>query len=95
MQLGPHVGPLTTGALAVSDSVASLWIPPPNWATLSGLSVRGCIWSCCNLMCQGGQVPKPGFSFSEEKGRGQWKKGLVKVGLEERRRGTTTRIQSE
>jgi hypothetical protein len=46
-------------------------------------------------MSQGGQVPKPGFSFSEEKGRGQWKKGLVKVGLEERRRGTTTRIQSE
>ena len=71
MQLGPHVGPLTTGALAVSDSVASLWIPPPNWATLSGLSVRGCISSCCDLICQGGMILEGVAPPSQRRGRGR------------------------
>lgn len=41
-QVGLHVGPLTTGAEAVSDSVAFLQIPFPNWASLSGFRRRGC-----------------------------------------------------
>jgi len=31
MQLGLQVGPLTTGAGAVFDSVVGHWIPLPNW----------------------------------------------------------------
>ena len=41
VQLGLHMGPLTIGAGAVSDSVACDWIPSTNWISLSGLSMRG------------------------------------------------------
>ena len=51
VQFGLLVGPLTIGPGAVSASVVCLWIPCSSWVALSGLSGRGCTWSCWNLMC--------------------------------------------
>ena len=46
VQLGLHVGPLTIGVGAVSDSVACHWIPSPTWTAWLGLSGRGHAKSC-------------------------------------------------
>ena len=43
VQFGLHVGLLTVGVEAVSDSVAHLWILSPNWTALSRLNRRRCI----------------------------------------------------
>ena len=74
MQLGLHVGPLTAGAGAVSDSAAYLWTLSPNQTALSRLS-RRCSLSYCNLICQGLLISMGGLPFSEEKRRGDQRNG--------------------
>jgi hypothetical protein len=46
-------------------------------------------------MQQSGVVHKVGLPFTEEKGRGQWRKGSVMWNWEEKRKRVLIRMQSE
>ena len=90
MQLGVHVGPLTSGAGSVSVSVPCQWIPFPyldcvlwpQWERLCPAGIR-----CPRV----GWYPRGGFSLSEEKGKGQWGREYEKVGQEGQERGEAGR----
>jgi hypothetical protein len=49
----------------------------PNWAALSGLSGKGCTWSCIDLMCQGWGKQREELLFSEKQ-RGNVERGFIK-----------------
>ena len=51
-----------------------------NWAALSELIGRGCAQVCSDMICQVGLVLRETYSFSEEKGRGNWEKRLCEQG---------------
>jgi hypothetical protein len=82
VQLGPHVGPLTTGAGAVFDSVTWLWILSFNLAASSSHNRRCPV--LLQLDMQGRSISMGGFPITEEKERGNGGEG---DGGTERRRG--------
>ena len=73
VQLGLHVGLLTSRAGALSVSAPSHWIPLPLPGTAwLGLSGRGCALSCSGLRCQGGLVSEEGVSLLRGEGERKW-----------------------
>ena len=89
LHLGLHVGSLTIGVEAVSDSVACHWILFPYLDCLFGLE-----WERICLVLLNWDVPwwsgtqngRGNFPFSEEKRRSKWD-GFAKAGLGGEERG--------
>jgi hypothetical protein len=57
VQLGLHVV-LNNWNRGYPETGADMWICSSSWYALSGLSRRGCAWSCRNLMCQSWGIPR-------------------------------------
>jgi hypothetical protein len=75
VQRGLHVGPQQLKQGLSLSLLPSCGSHSPNWPALSGLSGRGWVLSCSDLMCQGGVIwggGRKSSSFTKEMGSGEW-----------------------